>query len=65
MTRGPEAEGVTLRLSPSEAETIVAALRQYEPYWSADKPARQHLAALSEEIMALLARLRSPQPAAK
>ncbi|WP_154674298.1 hypothetical protein [Nakamurella lactea] len=62
MTQGPEADGVVLKLSPSEARTVVSALRQYEPYWPADDgPPREHLAALSEEIMALLARLRSSE----
>jgi hypothetical protein len=66
MTQGPEADGVVLTLSPSEAKTIVSALRQYEPYWSTDdEPPRQYLVALSEEIMALLARLRSAETVAK
>jgi hypothetical protein len=59
MSSGIEADGVVLKFSPSEAKDR-RALRQYEPYWSADdEPAREHLAALSEEIMALLAKLRS------
>jgi hypothetical protein len=66
MSSGIEADGVVLKFSPSEAKTIVEALRQYEPYWSADdEPAREHLAALSEEIMALLAKLRSLETSAR
>jgi hypothetical protein len=66
MTQGPDDDGVVLTLTPSEAKMIASALRQYEPYWSVDNdPPRQHLVALSKEIMNLLARLRSVETAAK
>jgi hypothetical protein len=66
MTQGPEDDSVVLTLTRNEAKMIASALRQYEPYWSVDDdPPRQHLVALSKEIMTLLARLRSVETAAK
>jgi len=31
-----EADRVVLELSPDEAKLVIAALRQFEPYWPAD-----------------------------
>lgn len=56
------ADALVLLLSPAEAMTVAAALRQYEPYWSprvdADTLAAQ-LTDVREQITAVLARLRA------
>jgi hypothetical protein len=34
-----EDESVVVRLTPEEAMTVLAAVRQYEPYWPSAEPA--------------------------
>ena len=61
MSEAP-ADRLFLELTPAEAMTVAAALRQYEPYWSgrADAAAvAQQLTDLREQITAVLAKLRA------
>lgn len=57
-------EEVVLRLSHNDAEILAAALRQYEPHWRPEEPHHgEELSALVQDIMRLLAELRSREPA--
>ena len=54
------AESITVRLTLSEALTVLAAVRQYEPFWSPDAgetPATK-LRAQREEVDAVIAKIR-------
>jgi hypothetical protein len=52
-------EPVVLELSRQEAARVLAALRQYEPYWTERSPLdpREQLARISAEITSLIWRL--------
>lgn len=45
-----------MELSPAEAMRVLAALRQYEPYWSLDGPLSpaEQLAVIREEITSIM-----------
>lgn len=51
-----------LHLSPNDAAILVAALRQYKPYWRPQDPDHgEELGALVQDITRLLGELRSRQ----
>ena len=65
MTNGDDTERVQLDLTAREASLVVAALRQFEPYWPAQETPQsqaQLLADLREAIDHILATL---QPTAR
>ena len=63
MDGGGTEQGV-LHLSLNDAAILAAALRQYEPYWRPEEPDhREELNALVQDIVRLLAELRSREPA--
>ena len=47
---------MSVEFSPAEAMRMLAALRQYEPYWSQDGPLSpaEQLAAIREEITSVM-----------
>lgn len=54
-------ELLALRLSPSEAMTVLAAVRQYEPYWSgSDDPqaVATKLHAIRSDVDSVVAKIR-------
>jgi hypothetical protein len=55
------AESITVRLTLSEALTVLAAVRQYEPFWSpncAGETLAKKLLAQREEVDAVIAKIR-------
>ena len=55
------AESITVRLTLSEALTVLAAVRQYEPFWSpncASETLAAKLRAQREEVDAVIAKIR-------
>ena len=55
------AESITVRLTLSEALTVLAAVRQYEPFWSPNSAGEMlaaKLRAQREEVDAVIAKIR-------
>ena len=55
------AESITVRLTLSEALTVLAAVRQYEPFWSPNcvgETLATKLRAQREEVDAVIAKIR-------
>jgi hypothetical protein len=55
------AESIAVRLTLSEALTVLAAVRQYEPFWSPDcagESLATKLRAQREEVDAVIAKIR-------
>jgi hypothetical protein len=56
-----EDESVVVRLTPEEAMTVLAAVRQYEPYWPSTESAEAvatRLSTVRMEIESVIAKIR-------